>query len=75
MYMPDPATVRILHQDRLRDAAKRRLELQLIREADEQTPTLIQGGLLQQIKHLMHVGKRVQPQPQDCNDVRPAHAI
>ncbi|MEO8393650.1 MAG: hypothetical protein ABI700_11730 [Chloroflexota bacterium] len=75
MFMPDYATVQLLHQDRLRDAEKRRSQLQLIRDAGEQTPNEIQGGLLHQMKQLMHVGNHVQRQSQDCNDVRPAHAI
>ncbi|MEO8397607.1 MAG: hypothetical protein ABI700_31720, partial [Chloroflexota bacterium] len=59
----------------LRDAAKRRSQLELIRDASEQTPNEVQSGLLVHLKQLMHVGKQVQPQPQDCNDARPAHAI
>ncbi len=75
MLMLDYNTVELLHQDRLRDAAKRRSQLELIRDASEQTPNEVPGGLLHQLKQLMRVGKQVQSQSQDCNDARPAHAI
>ena len=75
MYMPDPATVRILHQERVRDAEKQISQLNLIRESSEQVPNVTEEGLLHRMKQLMHVGKHVQPQSQDCNDVHPAHAI
>jgi len=75
MYVSD-YTIQLLHEDRLRDAAKRRNQLELIRDAAEQTPEVIEGGLLHQIKQLMtRRSNHVQLQPQDCNDVRPAHAI
>ena len=75
MYMPDYTTVQLLHEDRLRDAAKRQAQLDLIRDASEQTPDERQGGLLHQMKQLMQRRNHVQSQPQDCTDVRPAHAI
>ncbi|MBI1259236.1 MAG: hypothetical protein GC204_17350 [Chloroflexi bacterium] len=75
MYMPDYNTVQLLHEDRLRDAAKRQAKLDLIRDASEQTPDERQGGLLHQMKQLMHRGNHVQSQPQETRDVRRAHAI
>jgi hypothetical protein len=74
MYVSE-YTMQLLHEDRLRDAAKRYAQLELIRDASEQAPDERQSGLLHQFKQLMHLGNRVQTQPQDCNDVRPAHAI
>jgi len=74
MYVSDYA-LQLLHEDRLRDAAKHYAQLELIRDASEQAPDERQSGLLYQVKQLMHVRNHAQTQPQDCNDVRPAHAI
>ena len=74
MYVSD-YTVQLLHQDRLRDAAKRYSQLELIRDASEQAPNEIQGGLLVHLKQWMHVKNHAQNQPQEVNDVRRAHAI
>jgi len=74
MYVSD-YTLQLLHEDRLRDAAKRYSQLELIRDASEQVPDERQSGLLHQMKQLMRRSNHVQTQPQDCNDVRPAHAI
>ena len=75
MYLSD-YTVQLLHQDRLRDAAKRQAQLELIRDAAEQTPDVRQGGLLHQMKQLMsRRSNHVQAQPQEVNDARRAHAL
>ena len=74
MYVSD-YSLQLLHEDRLRDAAKRYAQLELIRDASEPTPDVRYEGLLHQLKHLMHRTNHAQTQTQDCSDVRPAHAI
>ena len=73
MYVSD-YSLQLLHQDRLRDAAKRQAHMELIRDASEQAPDIQQDGLLVHLKQWMHVRNQRQVQPQDCNDARPAHA-
>ena len=71
MYMSD-YQLKLLHEDRLREAARLRAQKDLIRDINEQAPNEVQGNLLQQIKQLVRVENR-QPQ-QENRDVRPAHA-
>src|SRR5262249_15675469 len=70
-----PYTVKLLHEDKLRDAAKRYRQLELIRNATEQPLDEYQNGLIRQMTRWLHGKSTVQTQSQDCNDGRPAHAI
>lgn len=64
-------TVQLLHEDRLRDAERRRANGKLLRDATEQAPVVVNTSLWQQLK------LRFSPktQHQGAADVRRAHAL
>ena len=65
-------TVQLMHQDRLREAAKHHSQSELIRDASEPVPNIVEAGLLHDIRHWMQARSH---QPQETADVRHAHAI
>jgi hypothetical protein len=65
-------SVQLLHQDRLRDAANRRAQNDLIRDANEPAPNVIETGLLQNVRQWLQARSH---QPQENADVRRAHAM
>lgn len=67
MYVSDYA-VQVLHEDRLRDAERRRANGDLLRDVTEQSPVIIHLNLLDQIKSVFNV----RTQPQEAADVRVA---
>ena len=64
----------VLHEERLRDAERRRAHNALIRDAYEQSPVVVYNSLWQQIKQRMGV-KSQQPRQQGAIDVRRATAV
>ncbi len=64
-------TVQLLHEDRLRDAERRRSSDKLLRDATEQAPVVVYTSLWQQLK------QRFSPktQRQGAADVRRVHAV
>ena len=74
MYVPN-YTLALLHEDRLRDTTKSHSQWNLLRDANEQSPTIIQMGLLHQMTQWLRRSNRAQTQPQEANDVRRAHAV
>jgi predicted XRE-type DNA-binding protein len=74
MYVPNYA-FSLLHEDRLGDAAKRHSQWNLLRDVNEQSPTIIQMGLLHQVTQWLRRSNRAQTQPQEAADVRRAHAV
>ncbi len=72
MYNLTDYQLQLLHEDRLREAARLRAQNELIRDASEPMTDEMQSSLLQRIKQVMRVENR---QPvQENRDVRPAHA-
>jgi hypothetical protein len=65
-------SVQLMHEDRLRDAAKLRSQSELIRDASEPVPNEFQAGLLYDIRQWMQARSH---QTQETADVRHAHAI
>jgi len=74
MYVPNYAFT-LLHEDRVGDATKRHAQQNLLRDPNEQSPTIIQMGLLHQVTQWLRRGNHAQTQLQETNDVRRAHAI
>ena len=70
MYMSD-YTVQLLHQDRLREAERRRAH-QMVYDAAEPTPVVEETGLWYQIKNWLRSRNHSQ---QESHDVRRANAI
>ena len=73
MYYSD-YTIRLLQQDRLREAARLRAQNDLIRDASEAVVDEHQAGLISQIKNLIRTSDE-SSQPQEANDVRRAPAL
>ena len=69
MYVSD-YTVQLMHQDRLREAERAR-RYNVLRDATEQTPVIVEAGLVHQIKQWFNSRNR----RQEARDVRRATAV
>lgn len=69
MYVSD-YTVQLMHQDRLREAERAR-RYNVLRDATEQTPVIVEVGLVHQIKQWFNSRNR----RQEARDVRRATAV
>jgi len=65
-------TVQLLHEDRLRDAEKRRAQNDLIRDASEPMPNEHSMNLVEQVKEWVQTRNH---QQQEVTNVRRAKAI
>ncbi len=64
-------TVQLLHEDRLREAERRRSSDKLLRDATEQAPVVVYTSLWQQLKQRFSP----KPQRQGAVDVRRVPAV
>jgi hypothetical protein len=62
-------TVQLLHEERLRDAERRRSQLDLLRDPSEPMPNERSMSLVEQVKQWVQA-RNHQHQPQEVTDVR-----